>query len=840
MVKWQIMGKSTDDILNLPKSKNERVNAFVKLTVMAGVALFGCAPDILPIVAFRQTRLSLKYGNSEYSPYSYSGYAFAITAFMGEIAKGYDLAKMSLKLLEKNNSDVIKAKVMVVFYAFLAYWKDSLMECVAPLQEAYFIGRQTGDLLYASFGASFYNQIRIFTGHNLVELLDSMTATNITIKNLNQDLVYIISECQRQFVMNLVKPIDVPWVLQNEGFNEDMYLEKLEQLSDEASKFEVYFCKLALACLFNEYEIGYQNAELAMKYEEETTSRQIPYPTFLFFSAMAVLKSKEQNPDGLSSKNKKIAKNKIKRLKGFAKHAPQNFENKHTLLEAFLLESSGKLIDAYQKYQQAISLSEKSNFIHEEAISREHFAYFLIKIGQKEFGELMLQKAYNCYQKWVAENKCRQLSVKFPDIFGKSAEVKSDSSITAIQNIYDLNTIIKSNRILSSENSLEGLLLKMVELVIANASCTKAVVALKDENSGIVPFAIGTNDKINIYPEGGQHPVFELPQSVVHLVSHSKIEFVSPNLKADKRYKFDEYVTANLPVSVCCIPIVAKDVLMGVIYFENNLAESAFDKKRVEFFKTIAAQLAISLDNVMLYSQMEQKVISRTSELMIKNEELTNEKRKSDNLLLNILPAETADELKNFGKTTAKRYEKATILFCDIQNFTSVSEKLTAEELVSELDVCFQKFDEISSANGLEKIKTIGDAYMAVGGVPDNNTATAEDVVRCSLMMQDFIKEHAKNRVLEGKMPFEMRVGINTGAVVSGVVGLTKFQFDIWGEAVNIAARMEQHGEPGKVNISKTTYELVKNKFSFYSRGKIKAKNMEQIEMYFVERLKEE
>ncbi|MBT8327352.1 MAG: adenylate/guanylate cyclase domain-containing protein, partial [Bacteroidia bacterium] len=176
-----------------------------------------------------------------------------------------------------------------------------------------------------------------------------------------------------------------------------------------------------------------------------------------------------------------------------------------------------------------------------------------------------------------------------------------------------------------------------------------------------------------------------------------------------------------------------------------------------------------------------------------------------------------------------------TILFCDIKNFTSFAETLTAEELVSELDVCFKNFDEIITNNGLEKIKTIGDAYMAVGGLPDNNTATAKDVINASLEMQRFIKEHAKSRIEKGLPHFEIRVGINTGPVVTGVVGTKKFQFDIWGEAVNVAARMEQHGEPGKVNVSQSTFDIIKDSYKCISRGKITAKNMGDADMYFVE-----
>jgi predicted ATPase/signal transduction histidine kinase len=744
LVKFQLLGKSTNDILNLPEMKDERAKAFIKLTVVAGVAIFGSAPDILPIVHFRQTRLSLKYGNSEYSPYSYSGYGFAISAFMGDVVKGYELAKMALQLVEKNKLDIIKAKVLVVFYGFLSYWKDSLIESINALEEAYFIGRQTGDLLYASFGALFYNQIRFFAGHNLSEILVSMTGYCTIMKNLKQDLVYIITEIQRQYVLNLVTKVNEPWILQNEGFDENIFMAKLEELNDEASKFDIYFCKLSLACLFNEYEIGFTNSELAKKYEEETTSRQIPYPTFLFFSAMAVIKSSVQNPNGLTSKNRNNAEKKIKLLKSFAKHAPQNFENKHTILEALLLESSGKIADCAMKFQKAVELSVKSNFIHEEAIAREHFSYFLFKIGQAEFGELMIQKAFDCFQRWGADNKCSQLTEKFPLIFGKVPE-ESNNTISGFQNIYDLNTIIKSNRVLSSENSLDGLLKKMVELVILNASCTKVVIALKNNEKELVPFAIGTNEIITVFSSNENHSALEYPKSVVHYVSNSKMEFASSNLKQEARYKFDEYVKINAPVSVCCIPIVSNHILLGVLYLENNLAESVFDKKRVEFFKTIASQLAISLDNVMLYAEMENKVKNRTNELKEAKEVV---ERSLENLKSTQSQLIQAEKMASLGELTAGIAHEIQNPLNFVNNFSEVSKELIAEmneELAVGTEASLQLAKEIADdiKQNLEKINHHGNRASSIvkGMLQHARTSTGQkELTDINALADEFLR----------------------------------------------------------------------------------------------------
>ncbi len=210
-------------------------------------------------------------------------------------------------------------------------------------------------------------------------------------------------------------------------------------------------------------------------------------------------------------------------------------------------------------------------------------------------------------------------------------------------------------------------------------------------------------------------------------------------------------------------------------------------------------------------------------------------KKQSDELLLNILPAEVAQELKTKGSADAKQFDEVTVMFTDFKGFTQISEKLSPAELVAEIDTCFKAFDHIISKHNIEKIKTIGDAYMCAGGLPVSNKTHADDVVRAALEIQMFMLEHLQQRKNEGKEIFEIRIGIHTGPVVAGIVGVKKFAYDIWGDTVNIAARMESSGEVGKVNISGSTFELVQDKFNFVHRGKIQAKNKGEIDMYFVE-----
>lgn len=233
--------------------------------------------------------------------------------------------------------------------------------------------------------------------------------------------------------------------------------------------------------------------------------------------------------------------------------------------------------------------------------------------------------------------------------------------------------------------------------------------------------------------------------------------------------------------------------------------------------------------------KLERTVEERTEELVQQNIIVEKEKKRSDELLLNILPEEVAEELKAKGSAEAKYYDEVTVLFTDFIDFTQLSEKLVPKDLVAEINACFSAFDLIMQRHGVEKIKTVGDAYMAVGGLPTANATHATDVVNAALDIQAFMRDHKANKRSAGEPFFEVRIGAHTGPVVAGIVGIKKFQYDIWGDTVNTASRMESSAEAGKINISGTTYALVSTAFACTYRGKVQAKGKGEIDMYFVE-----
>ena len=261
---------------------------------------------------------------------------------------------------------------------------------------------------------------------------------------------------------------------------------------------------------------------------------------------------------------------------------------------------------------------------------------------------------------------------------------------------------------------------------------------------------------------------------------------------------------------------------------------------RIEIVKGI---LKVLIKRSRRQNYFEEKMNEQSVQLEKQRDLIEQEKEKSEKLLLNILPAEVAEELKTRGKAEVRQYDMVSVLFADIKGFTVAAQNMEPAQVVSVLEVFFTAFDEIISKYGIEKIKTMGDAYMCAGGIPIANKTNPIDLVLAALEMQRFMKEHNQELLDEPgqELPYwELRIGINTGPLIAGVIGKNKFAYDIWGDTVNTASRLETSGEVNRINVSGTTYAVVKDFFDCEHRGKINAKGKGEIDMYFVNAIKKE
>ncbi len=281
------------------------------------------------------------------------------------------------------------------------------------------------------------------------------------------------------------------------------------------------------------------------------------------------------------------------------------------------------------------------------------------------------------------------------------------------------------------------------------------------------------------------------------------------------------------------IPLESEKQVIGSINFATT-SSTTYTHEDLRIGYLLALQVSAAIRNAKHFEEMN-LLLAEMNQLY---SQLHAERRKSEELLLNTLPRKIADDLKQTGKVKPVYYQSASILFTDFKDFTKLAEQLTPEELVEELDYCFSSFDMLIEAHNLEKLKTIGDSYMCVGGIPTPNPNHAIDAVLAALQIQAFMGWRRQEKIQNNQPYWEIRIGIHSGPLLAGVIGKKKFTYDVWGDAVNIASRMESSSLPGAINISQSTFELVKDFFDCEYRGKIAVKNKGDIDMYFVNGIK--
>jgi len=272
--------------------------------------------------------------------------------------------------------------------------------------------------------------------------------------------------------------------------------------------------------------------------------------------------------------------------------------------------------------------------------------------------------------------------------------------------------------------------------------------------------------------------------------------------------------------------IQKKQTQIDLLTKDKELADSDLRRQKLMKNAFIVGFIMLAIIAFIMFRDYRNKI--RTNKL------LDSQKAEIESLLLNILPEEVAHELQKDGIATPRYYDSVSVMFTDFKSFTRIADALSPQEVVSELNACFIAFDDVIEKYALEKIKTIGDSYMCAGGFSAHDITHSTRILKASQEIQQFIENRNNQRASIGLEPWEIRIGIHTGPVVAGVVGKKKYAYDIWGSTVNIASRMESNGAPGQVNISADTYELVKDKFNCTYRGKIYAKNVGEIDMYFV------
>jgi class 3 adenylate cyclase len=626
-----------------------------------------------------------------------------------------------------------------------------------------------------------------------------------------------------------------PLVLTGEAYDEVEMLKANLERKNRISVFFIYFHKTILFNYFGKYREANAQAYLARPLLDAVLAKlEVAYHHF--HEALAAIGCLKQPGMNTGKLQKRVRKN-MGKMRTWAKHAPENFLHKYELLQAQLARVEARHEEAQSFFELAIKHAEQHAYIHEQALAYELAGEYYRERGNANLSTFYLRNAYQSYREWGAAAKMEDLQNKYPEVISSvvrkgrdrvpSGDTTFASATTTIDQgvTLDLDTVLKASASISGEIVIDKLIDNLMHILMENLGATRGVLMLEQDGQLFIEAQAGTTGMtVDRMPALGSGI---LPESIIVFVRRTLHQVVLQNAVTDSKYHKDPFIQAQKPLSLLCYPILHKGSLTGIVYFENNLAEAAFTGERLELLSLLSGQIAISIENALLYENLEQKVEDRTAEL-------NAEKKKSDALLLNILPETAAEELKQYGKTTPQRFEEVSVLFTDFVDFTRISSGMNPTALVDELGMYFAEFDRIIDKYGLEKIKTIGDSYMCAGGLPKPDEDHALKTVGAAIEIRDFMARVRDEKTKAGKPHFGIRIGIHSGPVVAGVVGLKKFAYDIWGDTVNTASRIEMHCEPWQVNISGGTLAYLNGKVDYTHRGRIQAKSMGEIDMYYV------
>jgi class 3 adenylate cyclase len=834
--KARLSGKNIATLSALPDMENTQKIAAMRIIADIASSSYWATPALFPLLIFRMCRLSLTYGNTSLSAFGFATYGVIMCGVLGAMKSGYEYGKLGLVLLDRFDAREWLAQIYTPIYALINNWNEHVENTLSPLQESYHIGLETGAIEFACINANIYCIHAYLTGRPLDKIESETRAYSESFDQYKQETNFNYNEVYRQAMLNFMGRSEDPLVLTGDAYDEEKMIAQNRERNDQTGAFFIHFNKLILYYYFHDYKKAYQHA-IEARERLESVLAKFEIPNHHFYEALTLL---AMYPDAKQAEKRKMMKRvrgNLRKLKKWARDAAENYLHKYQLVNAERLRVLNRHDQARMEYDRAIAGATANRYIHEEGLAYEIAGRFYLHQQSEGLAEFHLKAAYNAYREWGAKAKLRNLEQRYPQYISSSsagrgsiAEASSLQGISTMadRSMLDLSTVLKASTAISGQIVLQDLLTVLMKIVVENAGAQHGYLILENDGQLLIEAQFNVDlDSIEVLQSEPLQEGQQMASSIVQYVNRTHESVVVNDAQNDERYSQDAYIKAQVPQSIMCFPVINQGKFIGILYLENNLATGAFTQTRIELLSLLSGQIAVSIDNAMLYENLEQKVQERT-------EELNREKQKSDKLLLNILPLETADELKTMGKAVPRSYENVSVMFTDFKNFTSFSEQQTAEELVHEIDTCFGAFDEIITEFGLEKIKTIGDAYMCAGGLPVPNSTHAVDTVKAALAIRDWIQKHQAKRKAKSLPTFGIRVGVHSGPVVAGVVGTRKFAYDIWGETVNTASRMESSGEEGNVNISGATFAQVSEQFDCVYRGRIPAKNMQDVDMYFV------
>jgi predicted ATPase/serine phosphatase RsbU (regulator of sigma subunit) len=621
-VKFALRNKNIRELIHYKQVFDPKITSIMRLLSIIGSAAYFSSPNLLPLLILENVYLSLKYGYTPYTPFSFSAYGIILCGTLGEVDKGYEFGRLALNIYKDLGGIKNKTKILHMVNSFISHWKDHLKITIDPLWECYKSGQETGDLEFAFYGLIQYAFHSFFVGKELSPLEKELSHGVKTLENYN----HIYSKYQLKVfqltLIGLMDPKENPVTILPRSKN-SLEEKDIDQASLKGNAFYFHFYSLFLNFHFGKYAKGIEDAKIAVGFSETIRSLAI-FPVLLFLQSLCLLQE-YTNVNFLKRKQYlRTVNSNQRKMKKWSQHCPANFQHKFHLVEAEKNRVLNNVLLAIDYYELSIQLAKDGDFLQEIALANELAGKFFMRVNKPNLAKSYLNSALYYYHIWGAMAKVKQFERLYPGIVetiyeeDKPSETESTASVITQRGdteSFNLATMIKVSEAISREILLEKVLASLVKTLIENAGAERGVLILEKEGKLFIEAeaSFGKNETSvlqSIPLENGN-----LPLTVINYTIRFSEYIVLNDAIESEQFSKDPYVIKNNSRSILCFPIFHKQSLFGIFYLENNLSSYAFKKDSVEFLMMISSQSAISIENARLYASLESRVNERTKEL---------------------------------------------------------------------------------------------------------------------------------------------------------------------------------------------------------------------------------
>ncbi len=709
----------------LPAMTDARYLAAMRILMSSMPAVYIAAPGLLPSVSFTMVRLTVRHGSSRIAAYAMSLYALIMAGVLGNYDVGFRFGELSLQLLERFQATELESKVYALVYIFVHHWKRHVRETLEPLLHGVKIGIDTGDVEYAGYNAVHYSTYYFFAGDELATAEARLAQYVDLSRDLKQEYGYNYIRVWRQLALALRRSDVRHDLLVGEAFDETTDAEQLGQMLPV--HFSMHQARAMMRYFYGDHAGAAASAKqaegLLMAVAGFVSGVQQNFYQSLSLLALAPTLDGEARAEALAKVDENIAK-----LTTWAEHQPANNQHKLDLVHAERARVAGEHLRAVPLYDRAIAGARKHGYLHEEALGFELASRFHAALGSDEVARHYRTAAYLAYERWGAGGKCAAMQAADPHLVFETvtsrrrpgtltSSTHGVSTTSADGGSLDLVTVLKASQALAGEIHLGKLLETLMRIVIENVGAETGTLLL--DRDGVLHLeAEAGAGRVHVGRRAAADAKATLPLTLVQYVARTKRPVALSSAEEDSLFGKDPYIANRRPRSVLCAPILHKQRLIGVFYFENNLAPGVFTDARLEVLTHLSGQVAISIENARLYEELgehtrtlEQKVAERTLELEHKNHELRASLDRIQTMQQQIIIQE---KLASLGTLTAGIAHELRNPLNFVNNFSSVT-----VDLVKELA---ESVSEVASHAGAKGAAAAEDARDLLGDI--GSTAT--------------------------------------------------------------------------------------------------------------------